>query len=413
MARILTDKQRDEFMEIFGSPFHADVTSLMKAFAYTKKAGKVRFYPDDIITIGPEHSPYVKNNAKTTCGCYVFNKVVIEELEIFGYLNVELTAKMVKKIQAQMDIAMQEGDLTPEKRAGFIDHYQWLFGGPLSHVINPSLSSTILSLPNSAKQLRTKMFKEYAAELDAGDPEISAKIENAVVSAALEEMRKTDDPSVAIYDAGTGVDPYNNYRSMFVMKGAIQDNTGECPSGYKIVKSNYNEGITKEDVPIIADSLVRSSYMRGVVTQDSGFDTKVYNTANQHVRLQPRGSFCGTTQTVPIQITEQNKEKYVYRYIKTSAKNPVMLTYDTIDSYVGKEVQMYSPLRCKAKDPEYCNICAGDRPYLINLRNVGLTFSVISGATMNNALKAMHKTKVELYTITVDDIVKHMNHPIK
>lgn len=411
MARVLTDKQRDAFMEIFGNPQEFNTTNLLKAFAYHRKEGKTLFYPDDIITIGPEHSRFVKPNSITTTGIYVFNKVVIEDLEIFGYLNIQLDSKMVGKVEAQMDIAMQEGDLSPEKRARYIDHYQWLLGGPLSHIINPSLSPTVLSLPASSKWMRDTMFKENKERIDRGDPEIAAKIENDVVADALTQMRKTGDHAMAIYDCGA-VDPYNNYRSMFVMKGAITDNTGESATGYKIVKSNYNEGITKEDVPIIADSLVRSSYMRGVVTQDSGFDTKVYNISNQQVRLQKRGSFCGTTGTIKVKITEQNKSKYVYRYIKTTAKKPVMLTYDTIDQYVGKEVEMYSPIRCKAKDPEYCNICAGDRPYIINLRNIGLTFSNISGATMNNALKAMHKTKVELYSITEADITKYMDHPL-
>ena len=411
MPRILNEKQTREFFDIIGDPPKFDTDCFVKLFAYTKKNG-IRFHPDDVIKIGPEQSKFVKQNSETNLGIYIFNKFMIEELECFGYINHELNGKFLGKIRSAMSKALRNGDITPQQFATYIDKYQYLFGGNLAHIINTSLSSTVLTLPPSAKKLRSELFKQYEKELAANDPEVSAMIENKVVDEALKEMRKTGDPSLAIYDAGSGVDPYNNYRTMFVMKGAIVDNTGESPTGYKIVKSNYDDGITKEDMPIIADSLVRSAYMRGVATQDSGFETKTYNTINQRIHLQPKGSFCGTKDTEPVEITENNKDNYIYRYIKTSAEKPVLLTDENINSYVGKVVHMYTPLHCKAKDPEYCNICVGDRPFIIGIRNVGLTFSVITGATMNAALKVMHKTKVEIYNITVDDITKYMDRPL-
>lgn len=410
--RFLNEKQTRECLEIIGTPPKFDAHCFANLFAASKKH-PIRFHPDDIVTIGPNESKFLKEGTQTSVGCYVFNKFCLEELEIFGYANIELDSKMIGKINNLLDTAQREGDITPEQRATFIDKYQYLFGGPLSHIINTSLSHNVLTLPPKAKKLRTELFKQYKDELDVNDPEVSAMIENRVVDEAMREIRETGDPSIAIFDSGSGVDPYNNYRTMFVMKGAIIDNTGESPTGYKIVKSNYDDGITKEDMPIIADSLPRSAYMRGVVTQDSGFDTKQNNMIFQNVRLQSKGSFCHTTETNPVEITNGNKEKYIYRYIKTSAKEPVELTYENIDQYVGKTVDMYSPLHCKAKEPEYCNICAGNRPYIIGIRNVGMTFSVMSGATMNMALKAMHKTKVETYHVTVDDILKYLNHPLK
>ena len=412
MARVLNEKQTAEFFSIIGDPPKFDANCFAKLFAWSKKANGIRFYTDDIITIGPEHSKFVAPNSQTTTGIYVFNKFMIEPLEIFGYLNIELNGKVLGKITDQLNKALREKDIETQQYADYLDHLEYLFGGPLAHLINTSLSSTVLRLPPAAKKLRSELFKEHKTALDAGDPEVSAMIENRVVDKALEEMRKTKDPSLAIYDSGSGVDPYNNYRTLFVMKGAIIDNTGESPTGYKVITSNYDEGITKEDMPKIADSLVRSAYMRGVATQDSGFETKTYNMVSQRVKLQKKGSFCHTKETIEVEITDKNKDRYVYRYIKTSAEKPVMLSYDNIDQYVGKTVHMYSPLHCKAKDPEYCNVCTGDRPYIIGVRNVGLTFSVMTGATMNAALKAMHKTKVEIYNVTIDDITRFMNHPL-
>lgn len=413
MARsLIGTKKQDEFIQLCGDPFHITADSIVKMFAYTKSGNGIRFNPDDIIAIGPKDSPFVVENGETTVGIYIANKFLFEDLAIFGYINKTLNAKAFKKIDDELAKALEEGDVTREQVGTYIDKCQYLFGGPLAHIINTSLTSTLMVLPPSAKKLREKLFKEHEAELAANDPEVAHEIEVAVVDEALREMRKTNDPALALYDSGCGIDPYNNYRTMFVMKGAIADNTGLSPTGYKIVKSNYNDGISKDDVPLIADTLVKSAYFRGVATQDSGAAAKSYNAISQRIRLQDRGSFCHTTRTNTVEITEGNKNKYVYRYIKTSAKEPVMLTLQNIDGYVGKTVDMYSPLHCKAHDPEYCSICVGDRPYRIGVKNVGLTFSIITGSTMNAALKVMHNTSVELYRISINDIVKYMNHPL-
>ena len=90
-----------------------------------------------------------------------------------------------------------------------------------------------------------------------------------------------------------------------------------------------------------------------------------------------------------------------------------MLTEENIGKYIGKEVDMYTPFHCKAKDPHYCNVCMGDNPYRVGVKNIGLTFSIITGSTMNAALKTKHKTKVELYKVGIDDILKYLNHPLK
>lgn len=414
MARIIYDtKKQEEFFQILGDPPKFTADTFVKLFAYTKKGNGIRFYTDDIIKIGPEHSPFVTPGTITTIGIYMANKFLFEDMKVFGYINKTLSDKTLGKIDKEIAAAVKEGDLTREQVGVYIDKCQYLFGGVLAHIINTSITSTLITLPPSAKKLRAKLMDENKERLDANDPEISAMIENAVVDEALKEMRKTGDPAIALYDSGTGVDVYNNYRTMFVMKGAIADNTGMFPTGYKIIKSNYDDGITKEDVPLIADSLVRSSYLRGVATQDSGASSKGYNAINQRIVLMERGSFCHTTQTQAIEITEKNKSDYVYRFIKTSAKEPVMLTLDSIDQYVGKVVHMYTARHCKSKDPGYCNICVGDSPYRIGVKNVGLTFSIIMGATMNASLKAMHKTKVELYKLTPDDLTRFMDHPLQ
>ncbi|MCM1294991.1 MAG: hypothetical protein NC311_05570 [Muribaculaceae bacterium] len=349
----------------------------------------------------------MKRGTKTTLGLYIANKYLFEDLEIFGYINTAITGKLNGKIDEKMAKALQAGDITREQYGVYIDRAQWLYGGPLAFIINVSLSETVMSLPKAAKARRQELLEKNKVGIERNDPQVSAHIEKEVVSVALDEMRKHPDPSMALFDSGCGLDPYNQYKTIFVMKGAVQDNTGESPTGYKIVTSNYDEGVSKEDMSKIADSVVTTAYSSGVATQDSGTNGKRYNALFQRVRLQARGSDCKTTDTLNVEITEDNADDYVYRYIMEGSK-PVMLTPESIKSYYGKTVKMRSGIHCKAPDPEYCSCCVGDRPYRIGIRNIGFAFMSISGSTLNASLKKKHDVSIKLYNVKLSDVLKYV-----
>lgn len=362
-----------------------------------------KYHVDDMIIIGPEQSPFVKENSSTTCGIYLFNKFILEPLKIFGYVNKPFGKKELDALEDGISDGLMQKDLTTEQVAEFIDRLQFLLGGPLAHLINPSINPDIMTLPPQAAALKKKLLAENKAGIEANDPQTSSKIEKEVTKVAMDWMNERNDPSLSFFKSGA-IDPYNNYRTMFVMKGAVKDNTGESPTGYKIVTSEYDNGITKEDMPKIADTVVTSSYNSGVATQDSGYMGKKYNTILQRVKLLERGSDCKTPDTFQTVITN----RHLYRYIMENGK-PVCLTPEIIDKYKGKVCKLRSPLHCHAKDPYYCNICMGDRLYDIGVHNVGLTVSILSGATLNAALKTKHNVTVGTYTIKEEDILKYVN----
>ena len=362
-----------------------------------------KYHVDDMIIIGPEQSPFVKENSSTTCGIYLFNKFILEPLKIFGYVNKHFGKKELYALEDGISDGLMQKDLTTEQVAEFIDRLQFLLGGPLAHLINPSINPDIMTLPPQAAALKKKLLAENKAGIEANDPQTSSKIEKEVTKVAMDWMNERNDPSLSFFKSGA-IDPYNNYRTMFVMKGAVKDNTGESPTGYKIVTSEYDNGITKEDMPKIADTVVTSSYNSGVATQDSGYMGKKYNTILQRVKLLERGSDCKTPDTFQTVITN----RHIYRYIMENGK-PVCLTPEVIDKYKGKVCKLRSPLHCHAKDPYYCNICMGDRLYDIGVHNVGLTVSILSGATLNAALKTKHNVTVGTYTIKEEDILKYVN----
>lgn len=390
------------YFEALGD-LHNPTAQLFAELFAVHKDSPPKYHVDDMIIIGPEQSPFVKENSNTTCGIYLFNKFILEPLKIFGYVNKPFGKNELDALEDGISDGLMQKDLTTEQVAEFIDRLQFLLGGPLAHLINPSINPDIMTLPPQAAALKKKLLAENKAGIEANDPQTSSKIEKEVTKVAMDWMNERNDPSLSFFKSGA-IDPYNNYRTMFVMKGAVKDNTGESPTGYKIVTSEYDNGITKEDMPKIADTVVTSSYNSGVATQDSGYMGKKYNTILQRVKLLERGSDCKTPDTFQTVITN----RHLYRYIMENDK-PVCLTPEVIDNYKGKVCKLRSPLHCHAKDPYYCNICMGDRLYDIGVHNVGLTVSILSGATLNAALKTKHNVTVGTYTIKEEDILKYVN----
>lgn len=366
------------------------------------KNRKAKYRVDDIIEIGPEQHSMVNPKSATRVGIFIVNKFLLEPLKVFGYVNKTFTSSVWADIEDKMANALVAKDITQRQVCDYIDRSQYLLGGPLAHIINPSLSSAVMSVPPGAKKLQKQLMEEKKEQLDANDVEASSSIEKAVVKQALTEMEEQGDPSLALFKSGA-IDPYNNYRTMFIMKGAIMDNTGESPTGYKIVKSNYNDGVTKEDMPIIADSLVRSAYLKGIQTADSGTLGKKYNAGLQGVRLLDEGSDCGTTEYLKVRITD----RHTYRYIVENGKL-VHLTPENIDKYIGKVCNLRSPVHCHAKEPCYCSICMGSRPYRIGIHNTGLTMNIISGSTLNASMKSFHDISVKFYNLQVEDLMKYV-----
>lgn len=81
---------------------------------------------------------------------------------------------------------------------------------------------------------------------------------------------------------------------------------------------------------------------------------------------------------------------------------PKLLTNENISSYIGKVVQLRSPMVCIGK--KICNICAGDFNYMVDDKNIGLSASKIGNALTNLNMKKFHDNVVHFAQIDVDDM---------
>ena len=118
--------------------------------------------------------------------------------------------------------------------------------------------------------------------------------------------------------------------------------------------------------------------------------------------LDEKGSDCGTKKTIAYIMTPKDVKEFEYRYIGVNGKN-VCLTPDIIKNYVGKVIQLRSPMYCIGK--QICNMCAGDLNYRLDNKYIGLGCPIISGKLLKMGMKKFHTSNIKMSQINPDDIL--------
>lgn len=118
--------------------------------------------------------------------------------------------------------------------------------------------------------------------------------------------------------------------------------------------------------------------------------------------LDKPGSDCGTKRPIKFVITDKNKKEFEYRYIEDGGKL-VCMTPDTISRYVGKEVNLRSPMTCIGKC--ICNKCCGELMYKLQIVNVGLTASRVANTLTKLGMKKFHDSTIHSTKINIADML--------
>ena len=151
-------------------------------------------------------------------------------------------------------------------------------------------------MSSKIQKKKDELFKKYKEELDDPSKNMIAadKIEKELLDYAKSELK--NDVSMDMYASKAKGSFSNNFKNIFVMKGAIKD--PDPTKGYTVVKSNYMDGISREDYSPMARSLAAGPYSRAKKTPKGGYWEKLFLRAFQHLSLGPKGSDCGTDRTI-------------------------------------------------------------------------------------------------------------------
>ena len=361
------------------------------------KIEKPKFDPTDEFVLEPKEYPNVKEKLRTTVGQYVYNMVLFRKklYTVVGYVNKTLNAKGISKVDEQISSALMSDEITVEDFIEYVDNFQRLSIGA-HHIIASSFTMRGLKPVPEIVKRKQQLFKQHAKEIEEGNVIVAANIERTLVAEAEKILH--DEPSLALYRSGARGSMGNNYKSISIMKGAIQD---PATGKYDIITNSYLEGIHKKDIPAAGNNVVGGTYPKSVGTAVGGYKFKEMSAALQAIVCDEPGTDCGSKGYIEVIITPSNKQEYLYRYIIEGNKL-VLLDNTNIDKYINKPVKMRDAMYCIGD--KLCATCAGEQFNKLNIKSIGLASSKVGSAMVNIGMKSFHDSSVKLYDIDLNDI---------
>ena len=379
--------------------------TIMGLFADFEGNGHPRFNPYDTIVIPPGH--YTLKNGKkntksclTTIGLWCFNKCFIEPRfsHIFGYINKTINKGVFGDINDELSYALLEDKITVEDLQDFIQKGQFYM--KFEAVLTTSGSVNMLTINEKINVKKRELIAKNKEAVLNGDAEVVDEIEQELIAYAKELLK--DDPTYDMFDSGAGPDWKNNFKNMFISRGAIKD--PDPDKGYNIIMSSYMDSIKKDEFVATANSLVAGPYKRANKTQIGGYWEKLVLSLTQHLTLDKPGSDCGTKKTIIVKMDKANIKDFMYSFIVDNGKL-VELNSENKSKYLNKVVKVRYSAMCenKAKNNCICNKCIGNLPYRLTttadgskyISNLGAATPQLMSRLKNINMKGFHDSIVK------------------
>ena len=376
----------------------ADVNQITKTFIedlfasyHDKETGAFKqsnFLPTDVIELTNKQYQWVDGRISTTLGTLVFNRYVLERtgiIEHLHYWNKPLDKKGLESLNVAINNLCIVDKIDTKSLGEYIDSRDRL-GFWCAAFLSVSISAGLIRPMDNVNKRKAELFEEHKELLNSDNPvdQIMTvnKIEKELMGMVRENLK--GDTGYDMYASGDG-NLDNNYKTINVMRGAVFNN---ATKKYDIVENSLMNGVKKKDISAFANSIVAAAYPSAVGTADAGYMSKIILALLQSESIDPDpNSDCGTSSTIPLTITNKNKQYVLFRYINENGKR-VLTTLENIDSYVGKTVNLYSP-QCCCND-KICGKCAGRVFYNLGVTQIGLLVTQITQKLLNLKLKAKH-----------------------
>jgi hypothetical protein len=367
-----------------------------------KEGGKVKIIPSRMKTSDEfvlEKGEYINTERVTTnAGLFIYNKLIVEQdlSKVLGYVNTTINSGVLGGIEDKLSKALLNDEIPVEAMATYLNRTQWLSKQFHSVISGSFTMGTLKPLPSVIKE-RDRLLKENRQKIEDGDVVAAVKIEKQLLKMAEDQLK--DDHGMDLYKSGARGSFGNNFKTISVMKGPVfNPSSGE----FDILKTNYMEGIRKEEIPAYGNAVITGAYPKAIGTATSGYFSKQIIAALQAVQLDKKGSNCGTKGTLKTIIQPNATKDFLYRYAVDGQKL-VLLDEKNIKNYVGREIKLRSPMYCTGK--KICRTCAGLMYEKLEINNIGLTASRVSSTLLNLSMKKFHDTSAKVAQIKPDHMV--------
>lgn len=367
----------------------------------TKKIKPSQYETYDEFYLEPKEY-YNSEGIKTTVGLFTINKFVLEPtgyLDIWGYWNRTLDKSGYGEMEDRIaqDVLEDTTGTRLSKAYEMLDRLTWISLTFHTEICASKTLKTIKPLPK-VQAAKRKLLKENRKALDEKNVEVAIAIQSELVKIAQEELK--DDPGYQLYESSARGSFDNSYRQALLIKGPIWNaNTEE----WDIVENSLYEGFGKKDIPSMANAIIDGVYPKSIGTGECGYLTKKLSAMFQGVTLAPKGSDCKSKFTESVTLTKSNIGLYYYNYMVVGSKY-VRLDPSMKSKYIGQTVKFRLP-NCCTNGAKVCNICAGDRFYMMGIENIGLTTGRVSNSLLRARMKQAHDATVRMYTISLEELI--------
>jgi hypothetical protein len=212
---------------------------------------------------------------------------------------------------------------------------------------------------------------------------------------ALDKAYLKDDPSMGYYTA-LGGKAFNVQRKKMFLTGGMVEQFGN-KGHFDFVPQSLEDGWTEESLPIIANEIRAGSFSRAKETAKGGEEGKFLMRMFQNIRITEDD--CGTRHTIPLLLKPATAYLYRYRTILLPGGRKVILDDTTLPQYIGKQVNLRSPMACASKSG-YCYTCMGELFRSLNQRVLSMRANAISAWMVTSSLKLMHGKSFQATKIT-------------
>lgn len=284
-----------------------------------------------------------------TWGDLIFNsRVLVYALgDRYPYQQGQIEIKKIAKIVCDKMISdVPEAEEDPAQI--YVKHYKRLgraIGDLCGYEIYiPSMTELSLQPPPDNKELRDKLFKEHAGQLD--DPVIQAKIQDIMIQNYM-NMIKGNPAEGFLLKA-------KSFKTAIKRMFLIHGPEGGFEEGGRatLIPNSLLEGLDVNYYPEMVNSLRAGSFFRGALTALAGEDVDLMNRVFQNAKIVPE--FCGTDEHFIQMVTERR----IGRNFVIDGKT-VQITDENLPEHKGRIYPMYAPNYCKTPNGDMCAICAG------------------------------------------------------
>ncbi|MCK9234872.1 MAG: hypothetical protein M0R77_00980 [Gammaproteobacteria bacterium] len=240
---------------------------------------------------------------------------------------------------------------------------------------------SLRSIPGM-KEKRDELFAKYEGQLHI--PAVEAAISKELE--ALDKAYRKGDPSEGLLTAGKDVSVIRKKLYMFTGKeGGLVVDPKATP-----IKQSLSEGWDLTRFTDYANNIRSGSYSRGVETALGGELAKWLLRAFSNANVV--GDDCGTRFGLPIEISNlTSKELIGFYYIDETDAKTKPITEEVTEQYLGKVLQVRSPIYCTKKHTDYCATCVGVKQ-AADPTSIGSAITAIGNRFMNIVMKSMHGT---------------------